>query len=191
MNTRENTKITKKITVINTNVDYNDDCWYADFIDYCEANGFKIVGKGSDMKGLYMGGKVTFIDWVERNISDETQEFWEDLRRVKNGSYIDYYVVTGSLGLWYGTRGGICETFDNLYDALCKCATDAYDIEAYCDGEKIEWKTMHHDGTNTFEIRRLSYEDYDKVRYWEDEDGDVFEYIRNHAQPITYEMLGK
>ena len=113
------------------------------------------------------------------------------LCRVKNSPYNDYYVVTGSLGLWYGRRSGICETFDSLYDAASKCSTDAYDIIVKCDGQKIDFDCMHHDGTNVFEIRRISWEDKEKIDWWDnDTDGNVFEYIEKHALPIYYEMLG-
>ena len=51
---------------------------------------------------------------------------------------------------------------------------------------------MHHDGTNSFVVYRLSPDDYNKLEYWDDnEDGNVFEFIEKHAQPITYEMLGR
>ena len=190
METRSKTKFKKEVTLIDTyNVNYDD--YLEDFKDYCKINGYEIRGKGTEMKGLYLGGKVSFTEWVGSCISDDAEDFWSGLRRVKNGSYIDYYVVTGSLGLWHGCRNGICETFNNLYDALSKCATDANDIIVKCDGNKISFDCMHHDGTNCFEIRRLEYDDYEKIRWWDDElDGNVFNYIEKHSQPITYEMLG-
>lgn len=190
MEKRNNTEIKKEVTVIST-TDINYEDFHEDFKAFCEVNGYTLRGEGDEMEGLYLGGKITFYDYVNRNISDDIDSFWEDLKAVKNSSYNDYYVVTGRLGLWYGTRGGICETFDNLYDACRKCATDALDIVVKCDGKKIDFTCYHHDGTNVFEIRRLTWDDYDKVRYWDDDiDGNVFDYIDKHARLITYEMLG-
>ena len=188
---RKETKISKEITLIDTQIiDYED--YYEDFKEHCEINGYELHGEDDDMVGFYMGGKITFYEWVERCISDDVDEFWSDLRRVEKGSDIDYYVVTGSLGLWYGRRGGICETFNNLYDALSKCSTDAYDIIAKCDGKKIDFDAMHHDGTNSFVVYHISWKDSEKIEWWDNEkDGNVFEYIEKHALPITYEMLGR
>lgn len=190
METRNETAIKREITLIDTlNVNYND--YHEDFKDFCEINGYELRGKGDDMEGLYMGGKVRFYDWVAESINDDLNDFWGNLRRVKRGKYIDYYVVTGSLGLWYGRRDGICETFDNLYDALNKCACDAYDIIVKCDGKKVEFENHHHDGTNYFTIFRITWKDSDKIEWWDNEkDGNVFDYIKAHALPITYEMLG-
>lgn len=191
METRKETPITKEITLIDTyNVDYDD--YQEDFKELCEINGYELVGSGNEMEGHFMGGKITLYEWISDLINEDTREFWADLRRVKKGSDIDYYVVTGSLGLWYGRRGGICETFDNLYDALNKCATDAYDIIVKCDGKKIDFDCMHHDGTNCFTIYRIGWETCEKIEWWDNEkDGNVFDFIEKHALPITYEMLGR
>lgn len=188
---RNETKITKEITLIDTyNVDYDD--YVEDFKEHCEINNYEIHGSGFNMEGHFMGGKIILYEWVSDLINEDTREFWGDLRRVKNGSYIDYYVVTGSLGLWYGRRGGICETFNNLYDALCKCSEDAYDIIAKCDGKKIEFENHHHDGTNCFTLYRIGWETSEKIEWWDNErDGNVFDFIEKHALPITYEMLGR
>ena len=191
METRKDTPITEEITLIDTyNVDYED--YEEDFKEHCEINNYEVHGSGFYMEGHFMGGKITLYEWVSDLINEDTKEFWGDLRRVKNGSYIDYYVVTGSLGLWYGRRGGICHTFNNLYDALCKCSEDAYDIIAKCDGKKIEFENHHHDGTNCFTIYRIGWETCEKIEWWDNEkDGNVFDFIEKHAFPITYEMLGR
>lgn len=189
MSERNNTPIESTITVIDTNIlDYND--FYEDFKEFCKDNGYTLVGEGSEMEGLYLGGRFSFSQYMNDVVSRDCEDFWENLRLVKKSPYNDFYVVTGTLGLWNGRRGGICETFESLYDACSKCSTDAYDIIVKCDGKKVDFDCMHHDGTNTFEIYRLNWDDYDKVRYWEDGDGDVFDFIEKHAQPITYEMLG-
>lgn len=189
METRKNTKIKKEITLIDT---YNVDCdnYVKDFKEYCEINDYVLRGKGHEMIGLYLGGQISFMEWVGQLISDDCQDFWNNLLRVKKGNYIDYYVVTGTLGLW-NCRPQVYDTFESLYEACSKCATDAYDIIVKCDGQKIDFDCMHHDGTNTFEIRRISWEDKEKIDWWDDEkDGNMFDFISKHALPISHEMLG-
>lgn len=189
METRKFTKINGEQVLIDTyNVDYDD--YLEDFKAYCEDNGFEIRGNEKNMEGLYFGGKITFYEWVNRNIGEDAEEFWAGLERVNKSPYIDYYVVTGTLGLW-NCRPQVYDTFESLYEACSKCATDAYDIIVKCDGQKIDFTSMHHDGTNTFEIRRISWEDKEKIDWWDDEkDGNMIDFISEHARPISWEMLG-
>ena len=191
METRKNTKIKREITLIDTfNVEYKD--YYKDFKANAEINGWEVRGKGDYMYAVRGGYNYTIGEYVAECISEDADEFWRDLQFVKETPYCDYYVVTGSLGLWTGRHYGICETFDSLYEAATKCATDAYDIIVKCDGKKIDFTTLHHDGRNIFEIRRITWDDKEKIDWWDnDKDGDVFDFIEKHAQPITYEMIGR
>jgi len=134
----------------------------------------------------------SLFDFAQRRIEFECDDFWNNLRAVKDSSYIDYYVVTGELGLWNGIHTIVPVTFNNLYDALSKCATDAYDIVVKYEDNAIKFECHHHDGVNCFEVRNLSFDDYDKIEWWDDDkDGDVFEFIKKHAKPISWEMIGQ
>ena len=192
METRKETKIApRKITLLVT--DWDDDKELFDaFKDFCDDKGYTVCGTRSEMEGLYLGGRISYYDWKDREISNDIYEFWQNLRMVKDSSHIDYYVVTGSLGLWNGRHSIYAKRFDNLYDAVNACVTDTLDLEITCDGKVIEVTSLHHDGTNCFEIRRLTWRDYDKIEWWDDEkDGDMEAFIMEHAQEITYEMVGR
>ena len=191
METRRETKIApRKITLLVTEWDDDNDM-FDGFKDFCEINGYEVRGTRSEMEGLYLGGRITYFEWKAREINDDIDEFWRNLKMVKDSSYIDYYVVTGSLGLWNGRHSICAKTFNNLYDAVNACATDAMDMEVTCDGKVIEVTSHHHDGTNCFEIRRLTWVDCNKIERWDDEkDGDMETFIVKHAQEITYEMVG-
>lgn len=167
----------------------NDYDYVEDFRAFLEGNEYVIKGKGTEMEGLYLGGRVTYWEWLSQTIGEECQEFWNGLEHRKKEGYKDYCVVTGSLGLWNGRRGGICTTFDNLYDALAKCSTDALEIVVSVEDGAIHFDTYHHDGVNHFEIYVLGYDDYNKVDWWEDTDGNVFDFIKKVKKPIYYEMF--
>ena len=180
-------KINNGVTILNTFID--EDSARESMESYAECNDYTVkddcVMDGDNLV-------VTLSDYAQEEASRDAQEFWDALRSVKDSSYIDYYVVTGELGLWNGNHTIVPETFNNLYDALSKCATDAYDIVVKYEDNAIKFECHHHDGTNYFEVRNLSFDDYDKIEWWDDDkDGDVFEFIKKHAKPISWEMIGQ
>ena len=187
MKTRGFEKIKNGVVILNTFI--NEDNARESMESYADCNGYTVKND------CVMDGDklvVTLFDYAQEESSRDSQEFWDALRSVKDSSYIDYYVVAGSLGLWDGRHGGICETFDSLYDALSKCSKDAYDIVVKYEDNAIKFENHHHDGTNYFEVYNLSYDDYNKIEWWDDDkDGDVFEFIKKHAKPISWEMIGQ
>lgn len=174
------------VTILNTFID--EDSQRDSLVDYALGNGYTVKDDCA-----YDGDRlvISLYDYAVEESQRDTQEFWDGLHSAKESTYIDYYVVTGSLGLWDGRHSGICETFDNLYDALSKCSSDAYDIVVKYEDKALKFENHHHDGTNYFEVYNLSFDDYDKVRYWDDKDGNVFDYIKKHAKPISWEMIGQ
>lgn len=173
MKTRKFTPINNGVTILNSLVNEEDEDYKEMYEDWHEEG-------------------ESLFDFVQRRIEFECDDFWKNLRAVKDSSYIDYYVVTGELGLWDGNHTIVPVTFNNLYDALLKCATDAYDIVVKYEDNAIKFESHHHDGTNCFEVRNLCFDDYDKIECWDDDkDGDVFEFINKHAKPISWEMIGQ
>ena len=175
------------VTILNTFIE--EENYRDDFAIWAADNGYTVEGDCAYENGVQT---ETLYGYATTQMQYEVDDFWYGLQKAnEESSYIDYYVVTGSLGLWNGRHSGICETFDNLFAALSKCSADAYDIVVKYENNALHFEAHHHDGTNIFEIRNLSYDDYYKVKYWEDTDGDVFDYIKKHAKPISWEMLGK
>lgn len=175
------------ITILNTFVE--EENYREDFKAWAEDEGYTVK---DDTAYDEDGDEVeTLYDYAVRQISYDTEDFWNGLHTVKDSSYIDYYVVTGSLGLWNGRHSIYPKTFDNLYDALSACATDAYDIVVKYNNNVIEFECHHHDGVNCFEIRNISYETYDKINWWDDDkDGDVFDFIEKNTKPMSWQMIG-
>ena len=91
-------------------------------------------------------------------IYDSINMEWEDL--LDNLKYSPYNkcecVVMGCLGLWFGNRDITPTRESNLIDAIKHCVGECdYAIIKMVNGH-IEVKSMHHDGTNDFEIYCLN-----------------------------------
>ena len=165
---------TDSFTLIDT-FNRNAEDYVEDFEIYCEDNEYVIRGEGTDMEGLYLGGKITFWDWYYRTMNDEDNDFWEDFRlAIKNEPLFTRCVITGNLGLWNGRKTIVPTLVDNLYDAVMKCLTDCELYKLTIKDNVLYVEGSHHDGNNSFEIRLVNSDNYDKLNYWDDEeDGDI------------------
>ena len=67
-----------------------------------------------------------------------------------------HWLITGSLGLWYGVRD-IDMTYEKtLADAIKRCIGSCDDAIIKKRGSVIYVPGLHHDGRNHFEVRALS-----------------------------------
>lgn len=176
--------------------DRDDDinCYLEDFKEFCEDNDYVIVGKNTEMEGLYLGGKITFWDWYYKETSMEDEEFWYSFRKaIKNEPLCTRSVITGSCGLWDGNRTIVPTLVDNLYDAVIKCLKDCEYYKLTIKDNVLYVQGSHHDGTNCFEIRLVNSENYDKINYWDDkEDGDIEKFFedKNNFNEFYWDFFG-
>lgn len=100
--------------------------------------------------------------WDEMHFLEEI--YWDDIayelkRFFEKGSA---WLLVGTLGLWYGKcRGGY---IFHTYDEFLKCLKDCDYWEVVDDKGHLYVNGSHHDGTNCYEIKRVSdfgYEWYD------------------------------
>lgn len=64
------------------------------------------------------------------------------------------WLLTGSIGRWDGNyRGGY---IFNTFEEFCKCLEDCAYIEITDNKGHFEVKCSHHDGTNFYEVKRVS-----------------------------------
>ena len=64
------------------------------------------------------------------------------------------WLLTGSIGRWDGNcRGGY---IFNTFEEFCRCFEDCNYIEITDDAGHLEVKCSHHDGTNFYEVKRVS-----------------------------------
>ena len=81
------------------------------------------------------------------------EDFINDLKEVKTDTC---YLMTGSLGLWYGRVAGGKFIF-NLEDLT----SAFYDYnEVYEENGELKVKAIHHDGSNYFTLRELTQKGY-------------------------------
>lgn len=82
--------------------------------------------------------------------------YWDDFKhefeRFLNKS--NAWLLTGTLGLWYGKCkcGFVFKTFEEF----CKCFEHCDYIEITDNKGHLEIKCSHHDGTNHYEVKRIS-----------------------------------
>ena len=92
--------------------------------------------------------------WDEMRFLEEM--YWYDvsdeLKRFFNKS--NAWLLVGTLGLWNGKcKGGY---IFNTYDEFLKCLEDCDYVEITDNKGHLEIKCSHHDGTNHYEIKRVS-----------------------------------
>lgn len=161
---------------------YNHGFTYNDYVDFCECNEIEADDENSN----------DYYEWLSEEISRQIEDFFDNL---SYGS-VDYpLLITGTLGLWDGKKtiypvkmessdwatkykkhdGTYCDYTrphflnPSIKNAIKKCinGNSIEDFGVRFDNGIIEVDAMHHDGTNTFYIRKLSKRGLKKVEYYE------------------------
>lgn len=118
---------------------------YEEYVEYCEENESVPQGKNSH----------DYWDFVYRERECECDDLLGNLKYSKvNNDY--HWVISGTLGLWNGRREVYQTLVDNLESAIRQCAGECDYIVVKKRGSVIYISAMHHDGTNSFEIRALT-----------------------------------
>ena len=108
------------------------DCEYIDHLD--EATDDMIYNEMYELERMY---------WDD--ISYELKHFFD-----KGNAWL----LTGSIGRWDGNyRGGY---IFNTFEEFCKCFRDCDYVEITDNKGHFEVRCSHHDGTNFYEVKRVS-----------------------------------
>lgn len=92
--------------------------------------------------------------WDEMHFLEEM--YWDDFSYELKNFFDkgDAWLLTGSIGRWDGNyRGGY---IFNTFEEFCKCLEDCAYIEITDNKGHFEVKCSHHDGTNFYEVKRVS-----------------------------------
>ena len=101
----------------------------------------------------------------EDDITDEM--LWDEMRFLEEMYWYDIsdelkrffnkgnaWLLTGNIGRWDGNyRGGY---IFNTFEEFCKCLEDCDYVEITDNKGHLEIKCSHHDGTNFYEVKRVS-----------------------------------
>lgn len=104
--------------------------------------------------------------WEEIYFQDN--DYWEytyeQLKEFFNGH--GYFIICGCVGRWDGkhTAGYVFNNFDDMF---FKATRDCDYIKMWDENGHFYLKCSHHDGTNLFQIKRLSYKGYEFIDKWE------------------------
>lgn len=121
----------------------NEDFTYEDYLDYCEEMDMTPAPEDSD----------EYHNYVAQNRQDN-YECDRDNCRCAGELKDRHFLITGTLGLWWGhpeIKPEIYDDFDSAIDRLIG-GSDALDVDAHYDTECIYVNAHHHDGTNCFKV---------------------------------------
>ena len=130
-----------KFTLATTEFNTDDFC-REEYEEFCDVNGYEPGDEGD------------FYEWC----AEETNINWEsDLDNIKEcDEYNIPVVITGKLGLWWGSPEIEPVREESVYDAIQKCMGSADTVTVEWEDGEIHVFAGHHDGCNCFTIRALS-----------------------------------
>ena len=119
--------------------------------------------------------------WEEIYICDETE--WSE-RKADLREFFDdgsTWLLIGSVGLWSGTYAGgfTFKTFDEMFDKVSK---DCDYWSFWDENGHFYGQCSHHDGTNYFEIKKMSEQGVNLLDDWEYAESDSELYLYSERQ---------
>ena len=127
-------------TLVDTEVRFS----YNDYLDFCAANGLEPHEEGSD----------DYWDVANEMITLSYLNCMDNIKFSKEND--GPVLVTGTLGLWNGTKTIYPTKCDCLFDAVEKCIGSSDGAKVTFSNGVVIVEAYHHDGTNRFTINKLS-----------------------------------
>ena len=146
---------------------------YDEYLEECEMNGIEPSSMDSN----------EYMSWC---IELERRNMEDDLDNIRCSANLrGSWVITGTLGLWDGRHTIIPVVVDGLSAAILRCAED--DVKVSYDSSSVYVSSSHHDGTNSFTIRKLSRKALDIIN--SDCESAVTEAVSSGKDKGFYETL--
>lgn len=122
--------------------------------------------------------------WEEINFQDSI--YWEDCKETLRDFFDgdSKWLLQGHVELWHGTYGGgfVFTSFDQMWH---KTTVDCEFFKLYDVNGHFYLKCSHHDGTNLYEIRKLTEKGIAYYERWEDSHYD------KRSEKDVHNMLNK
>lgn len=112
----------------------------------------------------------SFCEWI----SGAFECHWEDFMHMV-GKHEGKYAIFGSVGRWNGEKEIVPVVTDGLKNAICKCVDNVDEVRVALNQDGwLEVTGWHHDGTNSFTVKKVAEKSWDLLHcidfYGEDED---------------------
>ncbi len=134
---------------------------YEDYVEDCKERGVEPESEFSD----------DYLQWIG-DVVDENYEC--DLSNLRYSEDMDKpCIITGTLGLWDGTKTIWATRCDNIIKAIKKCYGSCDAIIVKFNNGVYECQALHHDGRNCFEIRKLTKNGIKAVNKWYENSNNV------------------
>jgi len=128
-----------KYNVLDTTVSFT----YQDYVENCEDIEEEPAPENS----------AEFLLWC----ADMRENYYlDDLANLRCSKDMCPCLITGSLGLWWGHPDIEPVLCPDIESAVKKCFGSCDDIRVEFEDGVYTCYAMHHDGTNVFEVRKLS-----------------------------------
>lgn len=96
-----------------------------------------------------------FYNWVSKQLDFDLECLFDNLKYADKSIRDKSVVIEGTLGLWWGSPTIDAKMCDNIIDAIQLCI-NGNQCRINKNGNKIIIESVHHDGTNIFELTILS-----------------------------------
>ena len=138
----------------------------------------RIIYNNYDLWEDYADDARAFLaeEYPEEEITDNS--IWDEIYFQDNINWEDeherlkdfftgngYFMIRGYVGRWDG-RHAAGYVFDDFDDMFYKAVKDCDYIKIWDENGHFYLKCSHHDGTNFFEIKRISSKGYDFIDNW-------------------------
>lgn len=145
----------------------------------------RIIYNNYDLWEDYADDARAFLaeEYPEEDITDNS--IWEEIYFQDNINWEDeheqlkdfftgngHFMIRGYVGRWDG-RHAAGYVFDDFDDMFYKAVKDCDYIKMWDENGHFYLKCSHHDGTNLFEIKRISSKGYDFIDNWNYNYGDT------------------
>ena len=119
--------------------------------------------------------------WNELSFQNEIN--WNDFEAEAKKFFDDYFLVKGSIGRWNGRFYGYKMVTN--FNELCTLWNDCDYITIKDINGKFQIEATHHDGTNYYEVKRMTHKGLERLQHYEERCG-VFEYDEQYIYNILF-----
>lgn len=144
----------------------------------------RIIYDNYDLSSMYDDAKNFLLEehdeeeitdsMIQNEIEFQSYSYWLDEHDRLKDFFTNhgYFLLMGTVGRWNG-RHQAGYVFDAWDDMFYKAIRDCDYFKIWDENGHFYLKCSHHDGTNCFEIKRITYKAIDFLENWENDKTDA------------------